>query len=696
MRTKSTSTPQSARGRSTISMRRRGGAVLFRVLLLLLMAPSASAQGLRPVIFTPSSPVTGEAIQVAFDANACELIQDFPSDIDVIRTGASIDVIVDGSVAEDPNLCLVTPARARFVLGQLPPGRYSVRIIIRSVFPPFSLFPPSASGTVVVAAAPIPASNELTLGILAMVTFLVGLFASASRRTAALAVAGLAFVPLATVTSPVRAQAADVKPIYVVLSAAPGAPTPAMVVDGWNFSAGASPPLLGLNASQTAELGYLLPVRASGAFLSHLLANPDLPRAKLERTVIVYLVPGANVAATVSALRSDINVLSVSEPFGQDFGVPRESSSAVPASTTGGTQSWVNAMQFPGAWALAGGWGMVGLLDNGIAINHPDLIAFNASNVLTGGNFLPAYAIDNGRYIGQNFPLQDGIIDFNVDERQPRPVSSGSPCDTDADNFIVSQVAGHGTHTAGLVAASHANSDGTVGACKNCGIASAKNSQDVCIGTTLQVLPELNPVAITQAMTYFIDNGIQVINGSFGRPASSGFNCALPSQAAFPECEALRYAAQTGVLIVASSGNNKTTLNWPARESSVVAVGGLNEDNSTFWVNRSDLAGSVNGCPNLPNAPVNSECGSNFSQSPTEPKQGLVAQARNVFSLTYPGANWNTTLNCGDSYGSAFGDGRGLCTGTSMSAPLISGLAGILRSVNPLVGSSWNRVGRFL
>lgn len=687
MSTNSTVAPQFAWSRRTNSICRWAVALFTMGVVLALAADSAVAQGMRPVIFTPAAPVAGEIIEIAFDKNICELITDAPNEVDLMRTGTNIDVIVDGNVADDIILCNLPPARSNFVLGALPPGRYSVRIVIRSIFLPFPLFPPSASGTVVVSAAPIPASRGLSLGILAMLTFVVGLFVVAARKTAALTIAGIASLTLAPIATQVSAQAADPRPVHVVLSDAPAAPTPEMIVDGWNFSAGASPPLFGLNASQTAELGYLLPVRASGAFLSYLIANPNLSRARLERTIIVYYVPSANVPAAITALRSDPNVLSASEPVPLNFGLPPVASATLPASTTGGTQSWVSAMQFPGAWALAGGWGLVGLLDSGLAVSHPDLISVNSSNILSGGNFLPAYAVDNGRYQGQAFPLETGLVDFNVDERQPfSVVPLGSACDTNSDGFIVADTAGHGTHTAGLVAANHTNNDGTVGACRSCGIASVKIGRDVCDVPTRTVSQGINPISIPQGITYLIDNGVQVINGSFGTPVAQAPNCALPAFQLTPECEALQYASEAGVVVVASSGNEKATLRWPARDSRVVAIGGLNEDNATFWVNRSDLAGAVNNCPVLPGLPLNSECGSNFSQSATEPKQGLVAQARNVFSLTYPGVNWNPILGCGDSFGgTGLGDGRGLCTGTSMSAPLIAGLAGILRSVNPLV-----------
>jgi len=171
-----------------------------------LTAPPASAQGLRPVIFTPASPVAGEVIEAAFDSNICEGIVDGPNEADIIRMGTNIDVIVDGTVADDVILCFFTPARQRFVLGALPPGRYMVRIVIRSLYPPFPLFPPSASGAVVVAAALIPASSGLTRGVHAMLTLFFGLLVIAARKSAVLVIAKLAHDTLAAGPSQVPVE----------------------------------------------------------------------------------------------------------------------------------------------------------------------------------------------------------------------------------------------------------------------------------------------------------------------------------------------------------------------------------------------------------------------------------------------------------------------------------------------------------
>jgi hypothetical protein len=206
MSANSTSTQRFAWGRWMRTAYRWAIAAFAALAGLGLTAPPASAQGLRPVIFTPASPVAGEVIEAAFDSNICEGIVDGPNEADIIRMGTNIDVIVDGTVADDVILCFFTPARQRFVLGALPPGRYMVRIVIRSLYPPFPLFPPSASGAVVVAAALIPASSGLTRGVHAMLTLFFGLLVIAARKSAVLVIAKLAHDTLAAGPSQVPVE----------------------------------------------------------------------------------------------------------------------------------------------------------------------------------------------------------------------------------------------------------------------------------------------------------------------------------------------------------------------------------------------------------------------------------------------------------------------------------------------------------
>jgi hypothetical protein len=142
-------------------------------------------------------------------------------------------------------------------------------------------------------------------------------------------------------------------------------------------------------------------------------------------------------------------------------------------------------------------------------------------------------------------------------------------------------------------------------------------------------------------------------------------------------CLAIAHAAYHDVAMTASSGNGRTQLDFPAADPRVIAVGGF-QQNLALW----DM------WPNCPPPPYQlSQCGSNYTTYPEfGAPQELVGSAQSALSTTYPGYNWNPTLQCGDQFpGPGFGNGTGWCTGTSMSAPQLAGILGILRSINPLV-----------
>lgn len=137
--------------------------------------------------------------------------------------------------------------------------------------------------------------------------------------------------------------------------------------------------------------------------------------------------------------------------------------------------------------------------------------------------------------------------------------------------------------------------------------------------------------------------------------------------------------------MVAAAGNFRTKINFPASDPRVASVGGLDET-LDFWNEDKDPPPNhQNGCPYHPTYP-DRECGSNYTVNvATDAKQEHVAPARRVLSTLYPGMAWNADILCDDAAMGTNGDGKGPCTGTSMSAPIVAGLAGILRSINPLV-----------
>lgn len=152
-----------------------------------------------------------------------------------------------------------------------------------------------------------------------------------------------------------------------------------------------------------------------------------------------------------------------------------------------------------------------------------------------------------------------------------------------------------------------------------------------------------------------------------------------------PMCLALSVATGRDVAMVGASGNDKTLIHFPARDPRVIAAGGYQVD-GTLW----DEAPSGNeaDCPLDQYGLDERECGSNYSIFPSGPRQELATSAKSVLSTTYPQYNWSPAIRCGDQFqfsGTSWGGGTGLCTGTSMSAPQVAGLLGLIRSVNPLV-----------
>lgn len=124
---------------------------------LLLIARHVASQQLEQIAFSPPAPTAIGEIGIGFQKSACVLIEDLPTRIDVVRNSSVVDVVIDGTIVFDPILGGFTPGRATFPIGRLPPGVYTVRVIIRDSLPPFTLYPPIASGGVAVAAAGVDA-----------------------------------------------------------------------------------------------------------------------------------------------------------------------------------------------------------------------------------------------------------------------------------------------------------------------------------------------------------------------------------------------------------------------------------------------------------------------------------------------------------------------------------------------------------
>ncbi|WP_230500606.1 S8 family peptidase [Sutcliffiella rhizosphaerae] len=168
------------------------------------------------------------------------------------------------------------------------------------------------------------------------------------------------------------------------------------------------------------------------------------------------------------------------------------------------------------AQGVTGSGVRVAVLDTGIDANHVDL------NVRGGASFIS----------GESNPYQDGN--------------------------------GHGTHVAGTVAALN-NSTGVLGVAYNADLYAVKVLNSSGSGTLS---------GIAQGIEWSISNGMHVINMSLG--ASSG------STALQRACD---NAYARGIVVIAAAGNsgaigNQNTIGYPARYSSVIAVGAVSSNNT--------------------------------------------------------------------------------------------------------------------
>lgn len=183
--------------------------------------------------------------------------------------------------------------------------------------------------------------------------------------------------------------------------------------------------------------------------------------------------------------------------------------------------------------------------------------------------------------------------------------------------------AGHGTHVAGIAAAAANNSNGIAGIAWNSKIMAIKVLNDNGIGTDGDII---------DGIRYAADNGAKIINLSFGQLSSSD---SLD--------EAVQYAYNKGCIIVAAAGNDGVSnFEYPASFNNVISVASTDKNNQ-----RSSF--------------------SNFN---------------NMVDVCAPGGDGEPS-DRGDIYSCVPGNSYGYRNGTSMSVPLVSGLAALHLYKNP-------------
>jgi hypothetical protein len=633
-----------------------------------------------PPYLTPERPTAGEVVAVNIRSGGCDAILGIPGYPEVTQEIHSIRIVVWSASYTDPILCYYTPGISTYAVGAYPPDSYTLQVD-REYFgdlggiqtETLGVIPFTVSGPTAQPAA-LPALNSIGSGVL-----ILALAGGVVRRRGHVTARILLAAALAPLAPSGHAQTAspDSTPanhlVELLVTTAPGAPTPDQIIAYFESPTGA-PPLQALRVENPTSAEFLLGQRAAGDFLRRLQEHPDSVRAKLERYLLVVYPDGADLERAVSALRADPYVAAAQEPVPMEFSSVDLADFQVDDAQDNQeiyTQYGRDALNIDAAWALSGGgYALVADIDSGAYVNSPWLRQFAGSQYVAG-NFIPVASLDvSGR--GLKVPIPD---DPNVDERRAVLISDPS-CSPGGPSTMAPVLAGHGTHTAGLIAANGSAGPGVQGTCKKCGIAMWKVAYAACHAG--QVVPNYNPAANAVALAYVGDIGAQVANMSFGADRIPNY-CASLNPNAPPEdtamCLAIAHNALRDVAMVGASGNQRKRVQFPANDDRVIAAGGFQSD-LALW---DDSPGNNVHCP----YPTGAECGSNFTTPANGARQELVGAAKSILSTTYPGFDWNVQVKCGDSFGP--GGGTGLCTGTSMSAPQISGVVGLMRSINPLV-----------
>lgn len=219
--------------------------------------------------------------------------------------------------------------------------------------------------------------------------------------------------------------------------------------------------------------------------------------------------------------------------------------------------------------------------------------------------------------------------DFNA-----RTVQGDDPSDFSDVNYGSNDVEGpdamHGTHCSGIIAAVRGNGIGNDGVANNVKIMSVRTVPD----------GDERDKDVALAIRYAVDNGAQVVNMSFGKAYSPYQDEVIA---------AVRYAEEKGVLLVHAAGNSSKDIdeenNFPRPQYESMS------DKFTNWI---EVGASTRYKKRL------AASFSNYGDKMVD----VYAPGLEIYS-TVPQSEYETTQ------------------GTSMAAPMVAGLAAMLKSYYP-------------
>jgi len=270
---------------------------------------------------------------------------------------------------------------------------------------------------------------------------------------------------------------------------------------------------------------------------------------------------------------------------------------------------------------------VIAILDTGVDLGHVDL----KDKIWVNSREVANDSIDNDRngYIDDVYGW-----DFVSNDKDPKP-SFDSGFSADAVN--------HGTIVSGIAAASSNNEQGITGVSWSSQIMSLRVLDSQGLGDVYDVI---------RAIDYAIAKGADVINMSF-----------VGTSYSTPLAEAIRRAYDRGVIVVAAAGNTDPKVNGvdlDLSKSYPVCYEGASGENIVVGV------GSI----------ANTLKKSDFSNY-----GGCV-------DLMAPGESFYSTQVYNPAYGDFATYYNGYWSGTSLSAPLVSGTFGLIKALRPNFSAS--------
>ena len=218
------------------------------------------------------------------------------------------------------------------------------------------------------------------------------------------------------------------------------------------------------------------------------------------------------------------------------------------------------------------------------------------------------------------------IVGDNYEDSSERYYGNADVTGPDAD---------HGTHVAGIIGAVRDNDIGIKGVADNVRIMAVRTVPD----------GDERDKDVANSIRYAVENGAKVINMSFGKAF------AKDKQAVD---DAVRFAMENDVLLVHAAGNdgqdNDTTPNFPNRN--FVDSLGINKGEAAAWI----------------------EVGASQWKNDSDLVASFSNYGRRSVDVFAPGVKIHSTMP-----GSTYKDQQG----TSMAAPVVAGLAALIRSYYP-------------